>query len=344
MSKHTVPIVNVFDEDQSAASMQPARRPVVVEIEDIPTQMQQPMPPTMSAPAEPTVTNAFPADASPARAVWQPQPEITMSAPTAPMAPVPPAMPEIPMQAPAPVAPVMQPTMETNVMPVQGMTAEPMLPSFFEHDLKGASAPVMPQSPMQAAPVMPSVQPVPNMFADASATIPQAIVGEIDEAAGSGSNKKIIGIVLMVLAVLILAIGGLFLYARNLFGPTSVPTPTPEVVATPRPTPAVTPTPAATASATPSASESAALKKKIKVDVLNGTKTPGLAAKQAALIKAAGFVTGTVGNGKADEAGTIVLAPEYKGLATEIKATLKDFTFTVSEDAKATSIKVTLGE
>ena len=68
------------------------------------------------------------------------------------------------------------------------------------------------------------------------------------------------------------------------------------------------------------------------------------AAKEAAVLKAAGFTTGTVGNGKPENAGTIVVAPTYKGLVSEIQTLLKDFTFTVKEDAKMTTIQVTLGE
>ncbi len=353
-SKHAVPIVNVFDEDQSATSMQPARRPVVVEIEDVPTQepmesptlpafMAQPeTPPQPVAAPEPTVSRVWPSQQQQqyVQPEAAPQPVMPMQAPM--------AMPDIsnvspvPMSQPAEQVPYTQPT-PAPVPQSMGMSAEPTLPSFFEHDLKNGM-----NQPMQSQPAMQGAVPgsTPNMFADASAVSPQAVVGEINDAAGEGgSNKKLIGIILMVLAVLILAIGGLFLYARNLFSPTSVPTPSPEVVATPRPTPVSTPTPVASASATPlPASESAALKKKVKVDVLNGTKIAGLATKQAAVIKAAGFVTGTVGNGDAADAGTIVVAPTYKALVIEIQNALKEFTFKVTEDAKATSITVTLGE
>lgn len=365
--KHAVPIVNVFDEDQSTAAVQPARRPVVVEIEDVESEMPTPTPPTFAEPEphpapplsapEPTAQRVWPSQTQPqmtqpemqpqmqSQAFVQPQmsmPEVSNVAPVNPLFdPAPQAQPQPKVEVP------MSNFVQPQVMPQNvGMSAEPTLPSFFEHDLKSGMNAGM--APMQTQPQV--SQPVgaanPNMFSDAAAVAPQAVVGEINEAADgdSGSNKKLIGIILMVLAVLILAIGGLFLYARNLFSPTSVATPIPEVVATPRPTPVPTATPAASASATLSASESAALKKKVKVDVLNGTKISGFATKQAALLKTAGFTTGTVGNGKAEEAGTIVYPAAYKGLVTEIKATLKDLTFTASESAKATSIVVTLGQ
>lgn len=338
-TKHNVPIVNVFDEDQNETTHEPARRPVVVEIEDVPTQMESPIPPPMPQQApEPVVQRVWqsqPTIQSPfTMPQEQPAPEVSNIAPVPPM----------PMQEPAPVT---QPMMPPAPQPM-GMNAEPTLPSFFEHDLKNGMN-QQPMAPMQGMPAMGQAQTqpmAPNMFADASAVTPQGVVGEINDAAeGGGSNKKLIGIILMVLAVLILAIGGLFLYARNLFTPTTVATPTPEVIATPIPTPVMSATPIATASATPlPASESAALKKKVKVDVLNGTKTAGLASKEAAVIKAAGFTTGTVGNGKPENAGTIVVAPAYKALAAEIQVVLKDFTFKITEDAKATAIVVTLGQ
>ncbi len=351
-TKHNVPIVNVFDEDQTETpSLQPARRPVVVEIENVEPEMPTPTPPSYTAPVPETPTPHAPEPQQPiVQRVWQSQQPV--SEPQPQMAPVMPIQPQVQaapevsniapfVLAPQPeVAPVMQPQAPVAA----GMSAEPTLPSFFEHDLKnGMNQPVQ---QMQTQPLQPGIpQGAPNMFADASAVAPQAVVGEINEAASEGgNNKKLIGIILMVLAVLILAIGGLFLYARNLFSPTSVPTPTPEVVATPRPTPVSTTAPVASESATLNASESALLKKKVKVDVLNGTKISGLATKEAALLKAAGFTTGTVGNGNADLAGTISYPAAYKALIPEIKSTLKDLTFTASESAKATSIVVTLGK
>ncbi|MEP7166643.1 MAG: LytR C-terminal domain-containing protein [Candidatus Woesebacteria bacterium] len=289
--KHTkshVPIVNVFDEEDSKTeALQPARRPVVVEIED----------------AGPD--------------------EEPLQSPTAPMA--------------APAAPVHHahrvPEMYTPEIPETQSAAAPnggpSLPSFFAEDLQPNVVPVY-------------SEPADTPLNTIEATMPQAVVGEIHQEAQRGNGKKIVGIVLMILALIVLAIGGLVLYAKNLFAPVALPTPTPTPEATMHPTPTLSPTPAASSSAT--ASASAELKKKIKVDVLNGTKTVGLAAKEAAILKTAGYVMGTVGNGKPENAGTIIVPPAYRALANDIVSLLKDFTFTVTENAKFTSIQVTLGE
>jgi hypothetical protein len=328
MTKHAtsrVPIVNVFDEDekQPQSDLQPAHRPVVVEIEDVPHEAVQPP----SAPA-PQVSVA---DAN-VQPVYQEQNVVP----------------------PAPVLPPQQPEASTTVSTAPQapqveyasapMAAEPALPSFFEQDLKADVAPATPAIPA-AQPMpqsgMPSTQPVSPVQSGVPA---QAFVGEINEAAeGGGNTKKLIGIILVVLAIIVLAIGGLFLYAKNLFAPVELPK------ATPRPLPTVRPvaTPAASPVASDSgkvASVSAEMKKKVKVDVLNGTKVAGLASKEAAIIKKAGYTTGTVGNGKPENAGTIVVSPTYKAVAVDIQKILADFTFTVKEDEKMTSVQVTLGE
>lgn len=342
-ARHNVPIVNVFDED-SQAPVQPARRPVVVEIEDV-----ESTPPTQpSNLGLPPVQPMYPS--APVQPMEQSDTQVQNISPFPPIQP----MNESP-QAPIQQAPMGVPSVPTYTQtpyqavvpeqrPMTGMSQEPVLPSFFEQDLKHDTAPA-------GMPVMPSItltQPVqPNqqtVISSVEANIPQAVVGEINEISESGDgNKKMIGIVLMVIAVIILAIAGLFLYARNLFSPVAIPTPTPTPVATARPTIPPTATPSASDSGKLS-SASAELKKKVKVDVLNGTKVAGLAAKQATVLKTSGYTTGTVGNGKPENAGTIVVAPTYKVLAEDIVKLLKDFTFTIKEDAKMTSIQVTLGE
>jgi hypothetical protein len=294
-AKSRVPIVNVFDEEEpKQESLQPARHPVVVEIED-------------AAPEAPLQSPVEPALDTP------------MAAPSVPQSAV---QPVTQYQPPEPVA-------APQTFSPQPATSEPALPSFFAQDLQSNVAPVTPgqmDTPLNTI----------------ESTMPQAVVGEINQEASGGGGKKILGIVLVIVALIVLAVGGLILYAKNLFAPVPLPTPTPTTAATPSVTPSTGPTPVASGSAT--ASQSAELKKKVKVDVLNGTTTAGLAAKQAAVLKAAGFTTGTVGNGTPANAGTIVVAPANKALATEITTLLKEFTFTITESAKATTIQVTLGE
>lgn len=310
-TKHTkshVPIVNVFDEEEpQQESLQPARRPVVVEIEDAAPEapLQSPVEPAldtpMAAPSAPTIQQA------PVQPVTQYQPSQPASQQT--------YVPQAPVQS-------------------QPEAVDTVLPSFFAQDLQSNVQPVQTSS---QAPFQPDTP-----LGTIEATMPQAVVGEINQEASGGNGKKILGIILVVIALIVLAVGGLVLYAKNLFAPVPLPTATPTSVATPRAVPTATPASEASGSAT--ASQSAELKKKVKVDVLNGTKTAGLAAKQAAILKTAGFVTGTVGNGDADNAGTIVVSPANKALATEIITLLKEFTFTVTESSKAATIQVTLGE
>lgn len=313
-----IPVVNVFDEEVKDTAPAP-RRSVVVEIEDVPPQApEQPVteqPQTLPTPTEITV-------------------EPTVDGSTAPAAKEPEVSFAPPLEAPAaPVAPAPE-----TVQP-----SEPALPSFFEHDLKGegvvapaASAPTvsfdLPQTP-QAAPANPGV-------------VPQAVVGEIHEINEGGNSKKIIGIILILIAVVLLGIGAFVVYSKT---QTATPEPTPTPISQPTATP--TPLPSATPQASDSASlvatnsaEFVALKKKYKVDVLNGTKVAGLASKQAALIKKEGYTTGTVGNGDEEKAGTITVPTAAAALAKDLERILSDFTFTVTEDAKATGIVVTLGE
>ncbi len=312
-----IPVVNVFDEEVKETTPSP-RRSVVVEIEDVPPQApEQPVvdqPQTLPTPTEISVEH--PVDST---APVVNEPEVSFAPPLeAPAAPV----------APAPE--VVQPT-------------EPALPSFFEHDLKGdgvvaptASAPSvsfdLPQTP-QDSPATPGV-------------VPQAMVGEIHEINEGGNAKKIIGIVLMLIALVLLGIGAFVVYSKTMSG-TTEPTPTPISQPTATPTPVPTATPQASDSASLVATNSAefvALKKKFKVDVLNGTKVAGLASKQAALVKKEGYTTGTVGNGDEEKAGTITVPATATALAKDLQRILSDFTFTITEDAKATSIVVTLGE
>lgn len=316
-------VANVFDDNDPTQS---PRRPMVVEIEDTPvSEASLPRPtevsvePQVAAPMQPQ-SMPTPADAN-VTAVPMPM--------TATQGSVPPVSAQAPIQT--------------------GMSNDPVLPSFFAQDLQGNAQMGMSGAaqPTQAeggpgAPL--SGQSIPT-----DGVLPQAMVGEINEMSGEGggNTKKIIGIVLIVVALVLLVVGALVVYAKRLSEPVVVPTPEPTSIPVASPTPALSATPVASGSASSTATGSGTLtdlKKKVKVDVLNGTKVAGLASKQAAVIKAGGYTTGTVGNGDADEAGTIVIPTGYATVAADLQKLLADFTFTITEDKAAKNVVVTLGE
>lgn len=303
------PIVDVFDDEptEKVSSVQPARTPVVVEIESVLDQKEESqVTESLSPPAAPKRERHHTLDVEPAETLEE-------------------SNIVIPEDVPAPSS-----------------LEEPSLPSFFEHDLKGE--PQEPENPARTT--------QPQEMKELEKTIPQAFVGEIDEITDDvkSEKKKLIGILCIVVAVLLLSIGLLVVYAKNVQQSTMEPSPTPEgLVATPRPTitPSSSPTPIATKSGTLTATASGALadlKKKVKIDVLNGTTISGLAAKEAANLKKAGFVTGTVGNGKPENAGTIAVSSANVALATEIQKLLATYTFTITKNEKLVSVQVTLGE
>jgi hypothetical protein len=177
------------------------------------------------------------------------------------------------------------------------------------------------------------------------AAIPQAFVGELAEVSKEVKREKKGALIttFIVVGMILIAAGLVGLYwvtSRKSMGNTQ-PTPTPTVVATPVPTPLIIihDTPASS-----SASMSAQIKKALKVNVLNGTKVVGLAAKEASVLKKAGFTIGTVGNGDPDNAGTIVVPTGKLDIGNTVKDALTNFTFTVTEDEKVKDITVTLGQ
>ncbi len=310
-----IPVVNVFDEEVKETTPAP-RRSVVVEIEDVPPQApEQPVaaqPQTLPTPTEISVDPAH--DTTVATA----EPEVSFAPPL-----------EAPAAPSAPVPDVVQPN-------------EPALPSFFEHDLKGEVAAPAAQAPSVSFD-LPQASSEGSMN---SGVVPQAVVGEIHEINDGGNSKKIIGIILMLIAVVLLGVGAFVVYSKTQSS-SNEPAPTPMIQPTATPTPVPSATPQASDSASLVATNSAefiALKKKYKVDVLNGTKVAGLASKQAALVKKEGYTTGTVGNGDEEKAGTITVPATAAALAKDLQRILADFTFTITEDTKATSITVTLGE
>ncbi|PWU23864.1 hypothetical protein C5B42_01540 [Candidatus Cerribacteria bacterium 'Amazon FNV 2010 28 9'] len=141
--------------------------------------------------------------------------------------------------------------------------------------------------------------------------------------------------IFIILGMVLVAAGIVGLYVMTKKS-SDQPIATPAPQATPVPTPTVV-------VATPTPTPDPALLKSVKVNVLNGTTTKGLAAKEAAVLKSAGFTLGTVGNGSPSDAGTISVPTGKTAIADAIKAALTGFTFTVTEDAKATQVTVTLG-
>lgn len=326
-SKHLdVSIANVFDE--SSDDHQPARRPLVVEIESTP-----PAATPYMAPSAPQVNAAVETQPTPS-SVPQSFVEPTLT---------PPAFRQPSMVPPAPIAQEYRPTpVQAPPHSVEPMQTDPVLPSFFEQDLKG-SVPEHATSPVSVAAPVVQAPPTPQPFVGIPA---QAVVGEIAEESSGGNAKKWVGIALIIVAIILLSIGLLALYAKRLMTPVSVPSPTPLSQPTARPTLFPSTTPAATASAKPATASGTLkeLKAKYKVDVLNGTKVAGLASKQASLVKTAGYTTGTVGNGKPESAGTIVVPTGATAMGTDLQTVLADFTFTISEEKTAKAVVVTLGQ
>lgn len=320
-------IANVFDDDQKQESTPAPRQRVVVEVEE---------------PAAPSA----PADLPSPPSVLPPPTEVRVE-PSAETTP-----------APAPVEPSTSASTPAPQPAAPSAPVEPPLPAFFAQDLNGGSQPGQSSQTAQQAvipppavtvdastpipPITPSEQPV----SPVEAAVPQAFVGEIHEVSeGGGSKKKIIGIVLIVFALLLLA-GGLFLlFGRGLLTPTESEPVSVAPVTQSSPTPTASPLATGSAQLTATASgELTELKKKFSVSVLNGTSISGLAGKQADILRKAGYTMGSIGNGAARNAGTIVAPKEAAPLVADIQKLLSDFTFTATESATAKNITVTLGE
>ncbi len=219
-----------------------------------------------------------------------------------------------------------------------GVAVEQKLPSFF----------VDKESENQAEAVPTNSEMATEQTAGEKAleeAMPQAFVGEVRQVASEvkRERKGTLVTVFIVLGMILVAggiVGLFFLNTKRQNGSAQTSAATPVVEATPEPTPTVIVT-TASASASLVTEE---MKQGIKVNVLNGTTIKGLAAKEAAIIKKNGYTLGTVGNGDPASAGKIVVPTGKLDLGEDIKALLPDITLSVSEDAKATTITVTLGE
>ncbi|HSW90348.1 MAG TPA: LytR C-terminal domain-containing protein [Patescibacteria group bacterium] len=174
-------------------------------------------------------------------------------------------------------------------------------------------------------------------------TLPQAVVGELNEINRDvkDEKKKLLGIFFMALAVLVIAIaaGYMIVQKRSEGGnvaPTSDTIPAP-VINAPSALPQATPPPAGSGATT------SAILKDLKVNVLNGTTIAGQAAKEASVLKSAGYTIGTVGNGDPTKAGIIEYPTGLADFAAGIQKTLTGFTFTLKESPGLTkTVVVTL--
>ncbi len=226
-----------------------------------------------------------------------------------------------------------------------GMTVEQKLPSFFVEGEDQALTKEDETPPAVDTTVSMPQTPEEKML---ETVVPQAFVGEVSQVAREVKQEKKGTLVtfFIILGMILVAVGAVGLYILSVKKNTQVVTPAPTSQPTPvaQATPAATPTvivTTATGSAVPTTSSPTT---KLKVNVLNGTKVKGLAAKEAALLKKAGYVLGTVGNGDPGKAGTITVPTGSSSVAEGIKSILSNFTFTVSEDPKAKDITVTLGD
>lgn len=310
-------IPDIFDEEGTDASVIPsqrsARTPLVVEVEDIQAEVTQ-----------------IPENGA--------NDESDLPAPTAP-----PAQEEETFTASQTnTSPIREPSFTVRA---NGQEIEPKLPSFFAENSRKVETVADEQVSEHH-----NVVPVASMSAPQSeetkvleAIVPQAFVGEVREVAKEVKQEKKSALVtfFIILGMLLVAGGVIALYilgTKKADGPSATPAPTPIVEATPNLTPTVI-----VNTATPSG-ELTTPTTDLKVNVFNGTAIKGLAAKEAAVLKKAGYTIGNVGNGDPTKAGTITVPTGETAVAQGIQAALADFTFTVTEDAKATSITIVLDE
>lgn len=312
-------IPDIFDEDGASSvipSVKPGRGPTVVEVEDITIDVVEPDLSVPTIPEMPEEENDLPTPTVPF---------VPRSTPSEPELVSVPESDELSKESTAPMYSVRS----------NGQDVEPQLPSFFT---QSTTAPVS-QTIQEEESNVRSVQDTTML----EAMVPQAFVGEVREVATEAKQEKKGALVTFFIIVgMILVAGGVVgLYLISTHKSTPAPSPSPIVDATPLPTPVVVVN-TATSSAQTIGGESATTK--LKVNVLNGTTTKGLAAKEAAVLKKSGYVIGETGNGDPKLKGTIIVPTGQTDVATGIQSALSGFTFTVKEDAKATSITVVLGE
>lgn len=335
-----LPIVNVFveDDERSEAPVKPptSRQRVVVEVEedDASAQSKEPAAAKIETEVEPLMSE---------ESETMPEPDL------------PP--PSLPVSKPVATAdaenvrPQLQvPSGETPNIRIAD-TEDPVLPAFFSETTQPVddakeqpepevpvTAPVPEENELEAVPE--SQQPQSTFQSAAEQVMPQAFVGELHAINKDVKSEKK-GIVILVIVIILFFVilgGGTAYWYMNNRGKSDVvvmvqPTASPLPVAT------MAPTPVATQSAVLAASPSAT-----KVNVLNGTSVSGLAAKEAAVLKKAGYTIGKVGNGLPASAGTITVPKGQKATGQAVASALSGYTFTVTESTASTEVTVTLGQ
>lgn len=319
-------IPDIFDEDGARSvvpSLSPRRGPMMVEIEDVTVDVIEPQ-------AENSVPESIPQ-------------ENDLPTPTEPVMPEfseAPIEPERVIRDDRETIPSEESLSPTYTVRSNGRDVEPALPSFFTE----ASTPPMSQTVSSQPQEESNIAPVQDTSM-LEAMVPQAFVGEVREVATEAKQeKKSAFVTFFIIAGMILVAGGVigfYVLSTRKSAPASAPSPL--VDATPMPTPLVV-VQTATNSAQTAPADTTTPTTKLKVNVQNGTATKGLAAKEAAVLKKAGYTIGTVGNGDPALKGTIIVPTGQSDAATGIQSALSDFTFKVKEDAKATAITVVLGE
>jgi flagellar basal body-associated protein FliL len=124
------------------------------------------------------------------------------------------------------------------------------------------------------------------------------------------AKKNMLPIIIIAVVLLIVIIGGFFFFTRNTSGKPPAVTTTTTTAPTPIPSP--TPTPAIA-------------KDSVLIQVLNGTGTPGQAAKVVAALKTAGYNPDNIKTGNTPDtaaSSTITAKAGFESIAADMKTVL----------------------
>jgi hypothetical protein len=138
------------------------------------------------------------------------------------------------------------------------------------------------------------------------------------EKSGGGFNVKLFFVFLLIFIILGALAGGVFYYKDRVSQPSTKPSVTPTV------TKSVTPTPETSSKVDLS---------KMKVDILNGSGTPGEAGRVKILLLNAGFTDDNIGTGNAD-------AYTYKSTVVSVSKDLSPEVYKAVEDALSSKYTV----
>jgi len=181
----------------------------------------------------------------------------------------------------------------------------------------------------------PEVPENPEAFpGDPLSTFKERVNSELNMPDSTG-NKNYMWPILLIFAVAIVLLIGLFAYRKGAFN--RVATVVNKASATP--TPAATPVPTATPDLT-----------KFEIEILNGSTVTGEASKEKAVLAAAGYTVSSVGNAdNSDYTTTIIKAQSQvdSGFIAELKTTLSN-TYTLGDtqvlsSSAAVPVQVILG-